>query len=205
MTVTTACLGRDPNFERQVMLRVLHSSAGAGKTHALVKRYLTLCLTSEAPYSYRQVLALTFTNKAASEMRDRVLEYLADMREAHLGDLRIKDIFDDLTEHHDMSVPLIQERAGKVLAHMLHHYSDVSITTIDAFIRRAVIPFARDLGLDQDLCAHQGPAALDRLPQMLTADGTREWTWPNVLRTCHSSPLMPPHLQSATRLRKQLA
>ncbi|MCB0795583.1 MAG: UvrD-helicase domain-containing protein [Flavobacteriales bacterium] len=153
------------------MLRVLHSSAGAGKTHALVKRYLTLCLTSEAPYSYRQVLALTFTNKAASEMRDRVLEYLADMREAHLGDLRIKDIFDDLTEHHDMSVPLIQERAGKVLAHMLHHYSDVSITTIDAFIRRAVIPFARDLGLDQDLRMtteedHYQEQALDRLLSM---------------------------------------
>ena len=58
------------------MFKVLHSSAGAGKTHALVKHYLLLSLHGPDPAAYSHILALTFTNKAAAEMRERVLVYL---------------------------------------------------------------------------------------------------------------------------------
>jgi ATP-dependent exoDNAse (exonuclease V) beta subunit len=58
------------------MFKVLHSSAGAGKTHALVKHYLLLSLHGPDPSAYAHILALTFTNKAAAEMRERVLVYL---------------------------------------------------------------------------------------------------------------------------------
>ena len=53
------------------MFQVLHSSAGAGKTHALVKHYLAHALRGEEPGTYRQVLALTFTTAAAGEMKER--------------------------------------------------------------------------------------------------------------------------------------
>src|SRR5690606_2493026 len=63
-----------PGDTLHAMFKVLHSSAGAGKTHALVKHYLLLALRGSDPSLYTHILALTFTNKAAAEMRERVLE-----------------------------------------------------------------------------------------------------------------------------------
>ena len=50
-----------------------NSSAGSGKTFTLVKEYLKIALESDNPNQYRQILAITFTNKAAAEMKERVL------------------------------------------------------------------------------------------------------------------------------------
>ena len=55
---------------------VYKSSAGSGKTYTLVKEYLTIALGSSTPERYKNILAITFTNKAASEMKDRVTTYL---------------------------------------------------------------------------------------------------------------------------------
>ena len=57
-------------------LKVYRSSAGSGKTFTLVKHYLTILLKSESPYTFKEVLAITFTNKAAQEMKDRILHEL---------------------------------------------------------------------------------------------------------------------------------
>ncbi|MCB0791329.1 MAG: UvrD-helicase domain-containing protein [Flavobacteriales bacterium] len=133
------------------MLNILHSSAGAGKTHALVKRYILLALGTERTQAYRQVLALTFTNKAAEEMRERVLTYLDELASGKHAHSRIQDLLGALESVHGVTAEQAQARAGAVHIHMLHHWSDVAITTIDAFIRRVVRPFARDLRLDQDL------------------------------------------------------
>ncbi|MEC8597652.1 MAG: UvrD-helicase domain-containing protein, partial [Bacteroidota bacterium] len=53
--------------------RVMGASAGSGKTFRLVEAYLACCLTSDQPFPFRKILALTFTNKAAQEMKDRVV------------------------------------------------------------------------------------------------------------------------------------
>ena len=55
---------------------VYKSSAGAGKTFTLVKEYLCLCVNTTREDYYRTILAITFTNKAAGEMRERVLSVL---------------------------------------------------------------------------------------------------------------------------------
>ena len=55
---------------------VYKSSAGSGKTYTLVKEYLIIALGSSTPERYKNILAITFTNKAASEMKDRVTTYL---------------------------------------------------------------------------------------------------------------------------------
>lgn len=133
------------------MLQVLRSSAGAGKTHALVKRFAGLALAGESPHAYRHILALTFTNKAAAEMKERVLLYLRLMNAPGAEDARITDLLDHLLTEHGTPPELARKRAARVLAHMAHHWSDLSITTIDAFVRRLVRPFTRDLHLDQDL------------------------------------------------------
>jgi len=133
------------------MFLVLHSSAGAGKTHALVKHYLALCLSGDDLGAYRQVLALTFTNKAAAEMKERVIGYLEHLAKGEVSDGPIRDVMEHLKTLAQVDEATLAKRADAVLGHMLHHWSDVAISTIDAFTRRVVRPFARDLRLDHDL------------------------------------------------------
>lgn len=134
-----------------IVFTVLHSSAGAGKTHALVKHYLTLCLQTDVVDAYRHILALTFTNKAAGEMKERVIGYLERLAEGAIDTPPLRNVMEHLVQITATSEAAVQERAGAVLEHMLHHWSEVAISTIDAFTRRVVQPFARDLQLDHDL------------------------------------------------------
>ena len=53
------------------MLRIYKSSAGSGKTYTLVKEFLRIALKS--PDKFRHILAITFTNKAANEMKERII------------------------------------------------------------------------------------------------------------------------------------
>jgi ATP-dependent exoDNAse (exonuclease V) beta subunit len=133
------------------MFQILHSSAGAGKTHSLVKHYLAHCLSGDDPGAYRQVLALTFTNKAAGEMKARVMGYLRKLASGDVNDGAMRDVLEHLERRSGKGRAVIEQRADAVLRHMLHHWSDVAISTIDAFTRRVVRPFARDLQLDHDL------------------------------------------------------
>jgi ATP-dependent exoDNAse (exonuclease V) beta subunit len=133
------------------MFSVLHSSAGAGKTHALVKHYLAHALRGDDPAAYRRVLALTFTNKAAGEMRERVLEYLRSLATGGPYTGAMADVANELRTKAKIDDAALALRAEAVLGHMLHHWGDVAISTIDAFTRRMVRPFARELQLDHEL------------------------------------------------------
>ena len=63
---------------------IYRSSAGSGKTYALVRNYIKLALLGSEhgfkPSYFRHILAITFTNKAASEMKKRVLTFLEDLK-----------------------------------------------------------------------------------------------------------------------------
>lgn len=133
------------------MFRVLRSSAGAGKTHTLVKHYLALCLRDEQVAAYRHVIALTFTNKAAGEMKERVVAYLERLARRDLDAPVMRDVMDHLVRESGANEEVLAQRAARTLEHMLHHWGDAAITTIDAFTRRMVRPFARDLKLDHEL------------------------------------------------------
>jgi ATP-dependent exoDNAse (exonuclease V) beta subunit len=133
------------------MFNVLHSSAGAGKTHALVKHYLLLCLRGPDPSAYAHVLALTFTNKAAGEMRTRILEYLEGLSGSGPLSIPLTDVRDSLMAKGGVTEEDVRARARATLEHILHHWPQLAVSTIDAFTRRLVMPFARDLRLDHDL------------------------------------------------------
>lgn len=126
---------------------VYKSSAGSGKTFTLVKEYLTMALAS--PGAFRKILAITFTNKAAGEMKDRVVRYLKDIRDNQPSDMKegSRQMFRKLKESSGMEDDLLKERAGQVLNNIIHNYSDFAISTIDSFVHRLVRSFAFDLNL----------------------------------------------------------
>ena len=128
---------------------VLKSSAGSGKTYALVRHFLFLSLKSEEPYAYSHILAITFTNAAASEMKERVMERLHEFtfQKALEGK---NELFNDIRSALDVSPMILQERARRTLSHMLHNYSRLSISTIDSFTHRIVRAFAKDLQIHPD-------------------------------------------------------
>lgn len=124
---------------------VYKSSAGSGKTFTLVKEYLRLSLYDEKKlaYNYKRILAVTFTNKAATEMKNRVIDALNQIshadHESSIGAILCKEL--------GIATEELKKRATFVLSDILHHYSDFSIGTIDSFTHKIVKTFAHDLKL----------------------------------------------------------
>jgi len=127
----------------------MKSSAGSGKTYALVKYFLKLALATPNSDAYTHLLAITFTNAAASEMKERVLERLHDF--AHADALAGKnDLFNEIRAELAINPMQLQERANRTRSHMLHNYSRLSISTIDSFVHRIIRSFAKDLRIHPD-------------------------------------------------------
>ncbi|OAD45384.1 UvrD-helicase domain-containing protein [Polaribacter atrinae] len=122
--------------------QVYNASAGSGKTFTLVKEYIKVLLTSDDIFSFQKILAITFTNKAAGEMKERVLSSLEDFADGEENDL-LNIIVDEIT----IDKAIIQERSKKILDAILKNYSAFSITTIDSFTHKIIKNFAFDLGL----------------------------------------------------------
>jgi len=121
------------------------ASAGSGKTFTLVKEYIKTALRNDNPFYFRHILAITFTNKAAAEMKERIIRMLKAFAssEENLEPEMMKMIMAELS----LSSKVIKRRAESTLASVLHHYSDFSISTIDAFTNRIAKTFAHDLHL----------------------------------------------------------
>ena len=132
-------------------LKIYNASAGSGKTYTLVQEYLRIILHDKDALKFRSILAMTFTNKAANEMKTRVLEALISLSvppveksEKHLRFLA------DTAKNISLSPKLIEERAVKILNKILHNYSSFSIMTIDKFTHKIIRTFAKDLGVSID-------------------------------------------------------
>lgn len=117
---------------------IYKSSAGSGKTYTLVKEYLRLALSN--PDEFRHTLAITFTNKAAAEMKGRILQGLAELAAG-----RDRKLAEELSKEGVQGN--IASLAGEVLSNILHKYSYFSISTIDSFFHKVIRSFARELKL----------------------------------------------------------
>ncbi|MBK7213635.1 MAG: UvrD-helicase domain-containing protein [Bacteroidales bacterium] len=129
---------------------VYKSSAGSGKTFTLVREYIALALKS--PSYFRHILAITFTNKAANEMKQRVVQSLVHLSAPDLypNSSTIKNMWDGLSQKTGYSKPEIVEKSQEVLRTLLHSYDDFSVRTIDSFVSRIIRTFANDLHLPVD-------------------------------------------------------
>ena len=125
--------------------KIYKASAGSGKTFTLVKEYLTLCLGNNAD-AYREILAVTFTNKAANEMKAKILRYLLGISEGSTKK-DIKQMRTCLLSELGIEEKILILRAKQLYVKMLHNYSDVAVCTIDSFVQRLSHSFARELGL----------------------------------------------------------
>ena len=121
-------------------LTIYKASAGSGKTYRLVMEYLKLLM--ENPYNYRHILAVTFTNKATNEMKERILRDLHKV--ATSTDI---DLIQKLTDETGISALKIEEHARLALAGILHDYDRFAVSTIDSFFQRVLRSFARESGL----------------------------------------------------------
>ncbi len=136
---------------------VYKASAGSGKTYTLVKEYLEIVLTN--PEKYRRVLAVTFTNKAAYEMKTRIIKYLVNLskinKSTNKADVEqiknsYKELINELCSVTRVNVNELSCRADIVLKKILHNYTDFAICTIDSFVQRIIRTFAFDLKIPQN-------------------------------------------------------
>ena len=120
--------------------QVYKSSAGSGKTFTLAKMFLSIALRAQDSMYFRRILAITFTVKAANEMKERIISYLSSIsgneKNSRKDTLFMKTA---LVEETGLSEKEITKKCGEILKAVLHNYSDLSILTIDKFITRFLI------------------------------------------------------------------
>ncbi|TKC05077.1 UvrD-helicase domain-containing protein [Pedobacter frigoris] len=127
-------------------LKILQASAGSGKTFSLTAHYLTLLLSGET--KYREILAVTFTNKATEEMKTRIMEVLKGFAEGDPSK-KINDYREIvLRSHPDLDPELLKSKSDRIYRKILHDYSRFSVSTIDGFVQKVIRGFAFELGLD---------------------------------------------------------
>ena len=127
-------------------LTVYKASAGSGKTFTLATEYIRLIV--ENPTSYRNILAVTFTNKATEEMKMRILSQLYGIWK---GLPESDNYLQVIVEKTVYAPKLIRERAGQGLSNLLHNYNYFRVETIDTFFQSVLRNMARELDLTTNL------------------------------------------------------
>jgi ATP-dependent exoDNAse (exonuclease V) beta subunit len=125
---------------------IYDASAGSGKTYALVKEYLKIILTSPKNDAYRNILAITFTNKAVHEMKSRIVGSLSDFA-SDAPSPKSQDLMQDLSADTLLSIIQIKTKAQQIIKHLIHNYAAFDISTIDKFTHKVIRAFAHDLNL----------------------------------------------------------
>lgn len=129
------------------------ASAGSGKTHALTAFYLSCVLHD--PGAYRRILAVTFTNSAAAEMKERILRRLHHLglenekgeKERRVFTEYLCNFFPDLWPDRETAAVTIRKNAPLALNNILQDYSRFTVGTIDSFFQRVIRAFAREMDI----------------------------------------------------------
>ena len=125
---------------------IINAAAGSGKTYTLVLYYLQELLGSKSPRPYRQMLALTFTNKAVNEMKSRILEALEDLSKDSPKDAQLKTYLLDALQIEAIE---LTQRAEQMLRNIVYEYGSFDVITLDKFTHRIVRTFAKEFELPQ--------------------------------------------------------
>lgn len=130
----------------KTFFNIYNASAGSGKTYTLVKEYLSLLFTSARTDTYKNILAITFTNKAVGEMKKRIIESLLSFRNEETT-AENNSLFKIILKETGFSADEIRRKSAEILKSIIHNYAAFEISTIDGFTHRVLRTFARDLGI----------------------------------------------------------
>ena len=125
---------------------IYDASAGSGKTYALVKEYLKIILVAKKNDAYRNILAITFTNKAVHEMKSRIVGNLSEFAKDEPSQ-KAQGLMQDLAKDTELSIIQIKTKSQQIIKHIIHNYAAFDISTIDKFTHKVIRAFAHDLGL----------------------------------------------------------
>ena len=125
---------------------IYNASAGSGKTFTLVKEYLLLLFTSGRNDSYKNILAITFTNKAVEEMKSRIVDNLYGFSKQPVPK-KFQPLLEIICNETGSSEEEITARSKEILKHIIHNYAAFEVSTIDGFTHRVLRTFAKDLDL----------------------------------------------------------
>ncbi|WP_103069177.1 UvrD-helicase domain-containing protein [Aquimarina sediminis] len=125
---------------------IYNAAAGAGKTYTLVKAYLIALLKGEFKDGYKNILAITFTNKAVAEMKNRILENLVAISAIDTPS-QYQDLQKELVEETKIPEKELKQKSKRILKSILHNYAAFDVVTIDTFTHRVIRTFAYDLGI----------------------------------------------------------
>ncbi|KAF2514645.1 UvrD-helicase domain-containing protein [Flavobacterium foetidum] len=125
---------------------IYDASAGSGKTYTLVKEYLRIILSSKQKDAYRNILAITFTNKAVHEMKSRIVGSLSEFAKDDPSPKAVQ-LMEDLARETNLSLIQLKTKSQEIIKHLIHNYAAFDISTIDKFTHRVIRAFAHDLNL----------------------------------------------------------
>jgi len=125
------------------MLTIYRASAGAGKTHILTGEYLQMLFSGIDMHA--KILAVTFTNKATDEMKNRIIKELY-----RIASGKPSDYLDSLITKYRKQEAVIRLQARTILIHILHDYSRFNISTIDHFFQQTLRVFVRETGINSN-------------------------------------------------------
>ena len=154
-------------------LSIYKSSAGSGKTYTLVQEYVKLLVNR--PREFRNVLAITFTNKATNEMKGRIVEALSKLTAGTMPTLAnqiVKDLnLIELQGSEKAALDYVRKQAYWALKRILHSYSEFNVSTIDSFFQQILRSFTKELKLPQRYEVEMNTSyVLDRITTELFLD-----------------------------------
>ena len=143
------------------MLHLQRASAGSGKTFMLAKTFIRNFLAKKdenGKYvlrehigdSHSEILAITFTNKATNEMKQRIVDKLADLAGITNKPAEKTDYLYDFMKEFEVDEQCIRNQAMKGMKKLLHSYSFFQISTIDSFFQTVLRTFANDIDLNDN-------------------------------------------------------
>jgi len=120
---------------------IYNASAGSGKTYQLALNYLKLLnkIYKEGDFSLKNLLAITFTNKASFEMKERIISFLKEIyQQTEKGKIKAYE------------TGISQERAGILLEEIFLKYDSFQIKTIDSFLLNLYRALSYELDMPTD-------------------------------------------------------
>lgn len=126
-------------------LVIYKASAGSGKTYTLVREFLYKCFTQGQIPSHKNLLAVTFTNKAAFEMRRRLISTLFSFSQNKKDPL-----FNYFKKRLNWTEQNLEKKSKILLSKILHDYTNLSVSTIDKFSYKIIRDFTYELNLNNN-------------------------------------------------------